>query len=946
MFRSFANNTKIKTKLKIVFVFPAVVLVLLSASQMMRMWENVSRLKVAQELIGASIDISQLVTELQRERGLSAGFIGGLGKIFAEQLKAQRRATDRVILTLPGFLVGLPNTPAFVKLTSVWGKVLKDLAKRPSIHGEVDASRQDSMYWHYYSGLIGDIINLIQSRSMVIGDAQHVQLLHAYTTLLWLEERLGEERGMMNTVISQGRFTLNTFGIIMGYMAQQEALISEFQLIASENAWKNLNAVLLGDEAQQIAALRKSVTDRLSKSDLLSKIQSEIGYGGFIHHFKNYILRGTEVHRTDFLKTYENLQVSILRYQGFPSMSQEEQAAVGDIKAVLQAYRTNVDVVSQLLKVHKSSQEIDAIVEIDDSTAYAAIETLRLHIVPTGAVDWFALTSRYIDKISVIRNGIKSQAIANMDDLRQKALGALALYALATVLVLGFLFVSFGLVSKRFSTGILRISDTLERVDSYGDYSEKVQLDGADEIGVMARRINNHLRALELVLGEVNTILSNAANGSFSVPKTKVLPGELGELMQGVETSTRRIEVAMAEQLQTAEILRKATNEAEQANLAKSDFLASMSHELRTPLNAILGFAQVLEMELGNPLDEGQKSAVSHIMKGGEHLLQLINEVLDLAKIESGSFSVTISDVNPSEVIADCLLMATAMAEKYQVSIENKALNLELPMVRTDPIRFKQILLNLLSNGVKYNMPGGWVRMEVMDVDGFMRFKVIDNGPGIDAEKQKNLFVPFDRLGQEALDVEGTGIGLTITQRLIKSMDGRLDYESKLGEGSSFWVDLPKADRTALGSKQTAEAEKTAQDSVPPEQDHHCILYIEDNLDNVQLMEFIIGSYPNVDLISAHTAEIGLVMAEKELPNLIFMDINLPEMNGDEAMRVLLKNDAIAHIPVVAISANARPEDIELYMESGFLDYISKPFDVEQIITTIRDVLGEDEAET
>lgn len=947
MLTSFAKNTKIKTKLIIVFILPVIALISLAANQMARMWSNAESVRVAQELIGTSIDISQLVGELQKERGLSAGYVGSVGKLFGADIRIQRQATDTLINSLPGFLDSLPRGPEFANLKAAWRDVLITLEQRPAFHVQVDALNVGSDYWAYYSELIGDAINLVQQTPVRGDDLEYARLIHAYTILLWLEERSGQERGMMSNVISAGYFTPETFRTLNGYVAQQEALIEEFHLIASAEEWGMLNTVLMGPEASRVSELRQSVTYRLSKSDLLNQIQSQIGYGGLIHHFKNYVLRGADRYHMQFLDSFETAKSIIVEYRSLPGMSVTEQAAIDEIAIVLHDYRDNIDIVTKMRDAGDAPLSIDAVVIVDDKPALKAIETLRKYIAPTGAEEWFSITTTRLSQITNVRNTVKGHALAHMEGLTRQANWVLASYAGGTVLILGILMVLGGFVSNRLLSGIASISRTLKKVEEQGDYSEKVPLDGNDEIAVMTQRINNHLNALEDALGRVNAILSNAANGDFTKPSgTKDLPGDLGKLMHGVETSTQRIEVSMAEQEQTAKTLRKATAEAVDANRSKSEFLSSMSHELRTPLNAILGFAQLLRMDSNNPLNTKQKASVNHIEKGGEHLLELINEVLDLAQIESGSFSITIKSVHPNEVIEDSLRMAHAIADKYAVSVQDRTLTAQLPLILADPARVKQILLNLLSNAIKYNRKGGIAILEAMEMpDGMVRFKVTDNGPGIDIDQQKDLFTPFSRLGQEGKEIEGTGIGLTITQKLVERMDGMIGFESEPGRGSSFWVDLPMAAMNGSGEWPSGErvAPKISPAPLAPLPvaggGMHKVLYIEDNPANLRLMEDIIDTFTDVEMISAHTAEIGLVMAAREKPDLILMDINLPGINGDEAMRELKHNSAISDIPVIAISANAIPKDIERYMQAGFLDYLAKPFDVQKVIHVIRDTL-------
>lgn len=952
MLRSFVENIGIRTKLILVFVLPIAALVLLSAIQGERMWTHAQNMRVAKDLIGVSLDISRLASELQKERGLSGGYIGSRGKQFRDQLRVQRQATDRTITSLSGFPEILPGSPDFASVKAGWGQILERLEQRPSIHQELDDFTPTSRYWSYYSGVIGSIISLIQQIPVSNEDPELLQSIRAYTILLWLEERSGQERGLMNRTITAGSFTPVSYRTISGYIAQQETLIEEFKLVATEEEWRTLNNVLTGPEGRLIAELRESITYRLAKSDLLNQLQSQIGYGGLIHHFKNYLLRGAERYRQLFRAKLEASQSITAEYRELPGVSVSEREAIGEIVRTLREYNDNLNVIASMRDAGETPLAIDKVVVIDDKPALDAVETLRRHIVPTDAERWFVVTTARLNQITAVRNDIKATAIDHMNEVTRQANLTLVLYGTGTFLVLSILVVLGSAISRRVSMGIAMISQTLKNVDTYGDYSEAVPLEGSDEIGIMSLHINSHLGVLKQIFDEVAAILEGAASSDFLQIGATDQPGDLGKLMQGVKTSTRKIEMVMEAQRQTAESLDLARNEAEQASRAKSDFLSSMSHELRTPLNAVLGFAQILELDKDNPLTLKQKGRLKEIAKAGQHLLELIDQVLSLSRIESGSLSIHIEPVLVTPIVKDCLVMARAVVDQNNVTIEDTVACETSQKVLGDPIRITQILMNLLSNAIKYSHSDGLVTLEVMEPSNkMMRFKVTDQGAGIDLEKQKDLFTPFNRLGQELTAIKGTGIGLTITQKLVEQMNGRIGFKSKQGQGSTFWVDLPIAAPETI-TEGIGRPLLEATPEIRPLQlqtkngESYKVLYIEDNPANLSLMEQLIGTSTTLEMISARTAEIGLALAEKERPDLVLMDINLPGMNGDEAMKKLRQSDGMTNIPVIAISAKVMPGDIEKYMSMGFCDYLTKPFDVRQVLDAIKEVLDQPMVDT
>ncbi len=399
-----------------------------------------------------------------------------------------------------------------------------------------------------------------------------------------------------------------------------------------------------------------------------------------------------------------------------------------------------------------------------------------------------------------------------------------------------------------------------------------------------------------------------------------------------------------AELMQTNTELLAAKQEAERANHAKSEFLSRMSHELRTPMNAILGFGQILDKQMLTPL---QKESTQYILKGGRHLLDLINEVLDMSRVEAGHIEMSLEPISIHEVITESCALIHPLAAERSISLER-----ELPAdsdnvhVLADRQRLKQVLINLLSNGIKYNRPGGSVKIYCAPpADNKLRLAVRDTGRGISLEGQKKLFTPFERLEASQSEIEGTGLGLALAQRLATAMGGAITLESAPGEGTTFFIELPLAkapeemlDGYAIGTFEPEVVQESTQSA--------CILSIEDNLSNLRLLEVILRARPGITLMPAMQGSVGLDLARQHRPDVILLDINLPDISGREVLARLKDSPLTAGIPVIVLSADATDSQIERLRLAGATAYLTKPLDVNVFLNTLDILLKQKDTDT
>ena len=480
------------------------------------------------------------------------------------------------------------------------------------------------------------------------------------------------------------------------------------------------------------------------------------------------------------------------------------------------------------------------------------------------------------------------------------------------------------------ATGVGNLRDSLERVRASGapDTMAVQQYDirrPDSEGGGFETRWWSPINSPVLVDGTVSYIIHRVEDVTEFV-RLKRLRAEEQELTTELQLRTEQME---AEVIQRSQELQASNRELRAASAAKSEFLSRMSHELRTPLNAIIGFGQLLEMEVLVP---EQREFVDHILKAGRHLLGLIDEVLDIARIESGNLRLSVEPVRVAAVTEAAIGMVRPMASARKLHIREAQAAGGNEWVRADLQRLQQVLVNLLANAVKYNADGGEISVDYLAIDdGLVRIVVTDTGPGIAAADLERLFRPFERLGAEQTEIEGTGLGLALTKYLIDAMGGEIGVESEVGAGTSFWVELPLCNPPELeaGDSQLEIAPARACDVM------RTVLYVEDNISNVKLVDHILARRANASLTVAMTGKLALELARAEQPDVILLDRNLPDMSGDELLRELRADDRTASATIAMLSADATPGQVRRMLESGADHYLTKPFDIPDLLAII-----------
>ena len=496
--------------------------------------------------------------------------------------------------------------------------------------------------------------------------------------------------------------------------------------------------------------------------------------------------------------------------------------------------------------------------------------------------------------------------------LYERVLTYLGIAALVALLALGVALLLSSRLQRAVVQPILAISDVARDVRQRQDYSRRAPKATDDEVGELADSFN-------AMLGEIEA--------------------HAQEVMRLNERLEARVRERTAQLERSNEELKLATATAEKANRAKSEFLSSMSHELRTPLNAIIGFGQLLGTNIADAKPERRQEFVDHIVGAGKHLLTLINEILNLARIESGHVELSVEPVLMSDVLEECRRMIEPMAVQRGIKVEFAGDCSEVAMA--DRMRLKQVLLNLVSNAIKYNRKQGWVRVSCSAVDAdHVRIAVRDSGQGLQPAQVEALFQPFNRLGQEGGPEQGTGIGLVVTQRLVELMGGRIGVDSTPGEGSVFWVDLRASDQPALPREATDWGALTSLPAEPARRGPATVLYVEDNRASLKLVEELLAARGDIRLLSAGNGQLGVEMAREHQPDVILMDNNMPTMTGREAQAILKQDPRTAHIPVIALTANAMPGAAASGLAAGFYRYLTKPLDPRRLLEALDSALA------
>jgi signal transduction histidine kinase len=784
------RQLSIRTKLSVVIALPLLVLIALAVINGTQNWRQYTAAREASALLTISIEATDLITELQRERGLSAGYLGSGRSRFEGELFTQRGATDQVLarfLSRIGQSEGSYLDPVFEQR---WGQVALSLEGMEATRKAVDTGDPTQRHWDAFTRMNNQIISVFEIVPPASGSSEFETQSTDFTSLLYLQEFAGRERALLSNFVARKSehmppALLEELARLIGSqdMLEQRLLISRRP--ATRLA---IEALRLHPASLEIDRVRSSILYMLERAALLSEINTHIGYGGLIHNFKKYTLgRDDNVHlnfESDLKQALEHLD----EYSSLPDLSEAEGDALATIVDTLRAY----DHTLHALPEHHANANWDVsdpAFAVDDGPAFAALKILKQHTIQVKTLDWFYLASTRIDEIAKGRAEVRREMLAIEYALVASTRFNL-LFVTGLTILAGLATALFGVViANRVVTSIAAMNTTLNRSLGEGDFETRVATAGHDEIDQIGDAINDHLSVLEDLFHSIETTVDSAVAGDFETRLDGRFKGALRTLQRAINGSVRKLESTTAERLLAMEDLKVARADADRANISKSEFLANMSHEIRTPMNGIIG---MLELVDGDNLTEKQVTRIDVAKHSATLLLAIINDLLDLSQLDAGKVELV-------ETEFDVKVFLSKVCDLMRTTAEEKGLELLLDMdapgsvlMTGDEMRLRQVLLNLVGNAVKFT-PEGLVTVSLTETRTragltAWTFGVTDTGIGISEADKDRLFERFERADQTITrKYEGTGLGLAISRHLVQLMGSDLEMESVHGQGSKFF---------------------------------------------------------------------------------------------------------------------------------------------------------------
>ena len=716
-------------KVKIVIILTA--LITFASISLFDKWQQYEQVSLTRPLYALAADINGLVFELQRERGLSSGFIGSKGEAFSEALKSQRQSTDERLRSLEQNLTTAGAIVTEGKLAGELRALTSELNRLNTVRSGVDSLVPGVDAFHYYSSANAQCLRIIELMAVMIHDVELAQLIKAYSILLQVQESAGQERAAINAMLASGKLDVTSLEYITGIVFEQQELTGEFFHVAPAKYVGTLRQLLRDPLSEEVERFRQAVVNKGLRDELLNEIHTLIGYGGLVHTFKNYVLRGRETYATRFNQTFGQARAALSRFRQIPGLSGREYDDIDVIENTFEQYQRNLAVVRSMLAEGATISAIDYAVMVDDEPALRAITHLREDIVQLDSAEWFNVATQRIDRLQALNDSIQSDITLLANDLERSITQATLIYFIAfSAALVGLLFLV-AMLFKRVVGAVLKMARAMEEMRASNKYTQVLDVRGRDEIADLALAFNaliNERNKAELVLAE-----------------------KAGEL--------------------------------ERSNIDLEQFSYGVSHDLQAPLNSLTGFIGLLKLKYQDAIPSEALEYLNLAEQGAENMSSLIRDLLEFSRVTTEKKQFTSVDMNT--VLSRAVANLKVPIDETGAEIDSAS----LPTISGDATQLMRLMQNLVGNALKYRHPDRAPRLRItVERDGaFWLFSVHDNGLGIAPQHIERIFGMFQRIHD---DGKGTGVGLALCQRIVQLHGGSIRVESSEGEGSCFMFTL------------------------------------------------------------------------------------------------------------------------------------------------------------
>lgn len=880
---SLINNVKVKTKLLLLLLIP---LAALSVFSIIAIQDELNEYRLAEKsrnVLNISQSLKDLAIELQNERGMTAVVVVSRDKNDLSALQTQRKVTDEKHRLHLKVMKQHGETELTAQSDADHYTLLSQLEKLHSVRKQIDQLKNKNDFFDYYTSMIALALRHFRQIEILSNDSKLIVMIDSYTHLLQLQEEGGKERGLLNGVFASGELNAEKFKRLSSYVANQHQQREEFNAVALNKHRILLQEKLKNPVVKQVLLLREAAINKAARNDLLNKLQMLIGYGGLIHDFKNYVMRGQAKYRIRFVELLKQVNNITDEYRFLPGIGSGEIIYLDSIDNTFKAYESQFDVADRMRRAGRSVYDIDKAVKVDDEAALKAINHLRKDVTSRDTSNWWAIARARLSLMQTVDKSVSQDISQRVDKIIAESKNAVLLVSLISITVIG-LTLFFGyLLLKRLVGGIGSLVTAMNTMRHTGELEQPLDESGQDEISQMAVAFNMLINDREQIERQ----------------------------------------------------LIKAKEQAEAGALSKSEFLSTMSHEIRTPMNGVLGMTELLE---ATELNKEQREYVLTILKSGELLLTILNDILDFSKLEAGKVELETISFDLEHMLHDVLqlLMVRTNDKELELILDYPP---ECPrQLLGDPARLRQILFNLVGNAIKFT-DRGHIRIGIQcdltepDVAG-ITMEVEDTGVGITREQQENLFQSFTQADSSTTrKYGGTGLGLSISKQLVELMGGEIGIESVPGKGSTFHIQLklPLSEVPVPIHKEDLSGVR--------------VLLVDDNAVNRKLFGKMLdyfGTQPEILEEPQVVVRRLLEAVDAGKPfRIAVLDYNMPGLDGLTLGRAIRSESRLDDLSMVMLTSSGERGEAKDFSAAGFAAYLTKPVRTDILRAALESVLGQ-----